>query len=222
MLKLSHFYLDPIYILMRSYIEVNVDILWLFSIFKENKLNGENLVKRFYQMRANHFVKVSESYPKVYKVDPYLREVSDLLNPEEEIKKAASTNLIGLYDKDAKKELRELQKRDWRALPGLINDSQEVNFYNRSIIASKVAVELFNLKDAPYYKNWQVGNAFTHWSGAKINGFDEEVKRNLYLRNLNIAIGFLHDVLNIIYIFLNIPVPEDVHMMRQEFIYISL
>jgi len=220
-LQLSHFDLDCINILMRSSLEVNVDILWLYSIYLDNTVKAENLVKRFYQMKAKKYLNVSEDYPDLLTKDSYMKLVSNLLNPSLEIEQASKTNFIELIDKNAPEYLRNLQKRDWRALPGLITDRRQIEFKNRSVAASELALKLFNLKDAPYYKNWRILNAFTHWTGAKMSTLDEEVKKAFYLRKLNMSLGFLHDVLNVTYIFLDIPIPEDIRYMRQEFIYTS-
>ena len=50
---------------------------------------------------------------------------------------------------------------------------------------------------------------------------DDDILNAFYLRNLNSSLGFLHDVLNVSYNFITISPPENIRMLRQEFVYIS-
>lgn len=213
--------IDSILILMRSSLEVNVDLLWVYSIYKGDLEQGENLAKRFYQFGAKNFLEISTSYPNVFKEDPFLKIVSEKLDPVNDRIKAENTSIIDIVDKNSNRKLRELQKQNWRALPGLIKNREQLFFSNRCNITVEFAEKLFNLKYAPYYKNWQILNSFTHWSPASMKYIEDALLTTFYLRNLNSSLGFLHDVLNVSYDFLEIVPPEKIRMLRQEFVYLS-
>jgi hypothetical protein len=219
--KLSYQNIDSMHILMRSDLEVNVDLLWLYKIYNDNKDQGEKLARRFFQFGAVNYLKISKNYEGIFEVDSYLKKINKRYSHNKFSEDAKNLKLVELVDSGAKKELQILQKNDWHCLPGLIKNKKEITFRSRSEIASEMAKNLFNLKYAPYHQNWTTLNAFTHWSAAKMKFFDDEVSEAFYLRNLNASLGFLHDVLNVGYNYLQINPPTKVRMMRQEFHYFS-
>lgn len=219
--KLNFLDLDSVFILMRSELEVNVDLHWFYSIFLDNKTNGENLAKRFYQFGAKHYLEVSENYEDVFQLDPYLKAVEIKLNPSKDKSLANKQNLIDIVNSQSPKPLQRLQNMNWRALPGLISNKSEIEFKARAEKATEIAQKISNLKYAPYYRNWNILNAFTHWSSARMKYLDDEVAEAFYLRNLNVSLGFLHDMINVGYVYLSIDAPVKIKLLRKQFHYYS-
>lgn len=219
--KLSFQNIDSMHILMRSSLEVNVDLLWFYKIYLDNNKQGEQLARRFYQFGAEYYLKISKNYEGLFEIDPYLRTIKERYPHNKYNEDAENLNLVELVDPNSNKELKRLQENDWHCLPGLIKNKNELSFRSRSEIAAEMAKKLFNLKYAPYFQNWTTLNAFTHWSAAKMKFFDDKVAETFYLRNVNASLGFLHDVLNVGYNYLGIAPPVKVRMMRQEFNYFS-
>ena len=220
MSKLQPSDLDSIFILKRSELEVDVDLHWFYSVYLNNMDNAENLAKRFYQFGADHYLSISENFENVVKSDLYLKEIKSKLDPIKE-KTNANKKIIEIVDSHSSGRLKKLQKQNWRALPGLINSREEIEFKARAEIASKIAEKISNLKFAPYYQNWNILNAFTHWSPARMKYLDAEVAEAYYYRHLNISLGFLQDMFNIGYHYLKVKVPFDVQLIRQKFQYTS-
>jgi hypothetical protein len=221
MLKLSNSFLNSVFILMRTFLEINVDFLWMYSIFLDNNGNGEKIAKRFYQFGANSYFSMSEDFKRISNNDPFVKKVKDNSLIDKGIKRAEQLNLIDIVNKNDKKELRKLQESNWRALPGLIGNKKEIEFSYRANIASKLAIKLFNLKAAPYNHNWKTLNAFTHWTSWHYTFIEEDVGKALYLRNLNVSLGFLHDMINVVLIFTNKPLSDKLKLIRSQFIYFS-
>lgn len=219
--KLSCRDIDCLHILMRSSLEVCVDLLWVFSLYEGNNLIGENLAKRFYQFGATAYLKVSQNYSKVFSQDLFLSKIADRYDHNKFVTEAQNLNIIDLVDKTANKKLQYLQSIDWRALPGLVSCKADITFNARSEIAAKFAEKLFRLKYAPYKQNWDVLNTSTHWSSLHMKLYDDEVANTFYLRDINASLGLLHDALNVGYDFLFIPPPTQIEMMRKEFCYFS-
>ena len=219
--KLKPLDLDSVLILMRSELEVNVDLHWFYSIFQSNNKNGENLAKRFYQFGAKHYLEISENYKNIFQLDPYLKSVETKLDPVKNKILAGKRNMINVVDLNSSKSLQRLQNMNWRALPGLIISKNEVEFKARAVIASEIAKKVSNLKYAPYYRNWKILNSFTHWSAARMKYFDDDVSEVFYLRNLNLSLGILHDMINVGYVYLNIDAPVKIKLLRKQFQYYS-
>ena len=219
--KLSSTNLNSVFILMRSQLEVVVDIHWFYSIYLIDKSQSDDLAKRFYQFGANDYIEMSDKYGTFIHIDPYLKTIESKLDPIKDLLKAKQKNIIEIVDPMAKSNLQRIQKMNWRALPGLINKKREIEFNQRAEIAAVVAKKISNLKDAPYYKNWKILNAFTHWSAARMNYLDEDIARVFYLRNLNIALGFLYDVMKIAYIVKGINPPPKITLLSKQFHYFS-
>ena len=67
--KLSSTNLDSVFILMRSQLEVVVDLHWFYSIYLDDKSKSDNLAKRFYQFGANDYLEMSDKYGTFIHID---------------------------------------------------------------------------------------------------------------------------------------------------------
>jgi len=219
--KLSSVFLNSSLILSRTFLEIMIDFLWVYSIFLDNKQNGEDLAKRFYQMGARYFLSMADTFELVSKNDPFVKEAEGIIDIGRDSQKAKELNLIELIDRQAKKKLQELQSSDWRALPGFVKDKTQIQFRARSKKAADLACRIFNLKAAPYQHNWKSLNAFAHFSSLHYKYFDEKVADTLFARNLNIFLGFIHDMIFVCYKFIGKPVPRRLKVIQRQFVYFS-
>ncbi|HEX9652690.1 MAG TPA: hypothetical protein VGA99_03180, partial [bacterium] len=110
---------------MRTSLEIMIDFLWAYSIFLNEKQNGENLAKRFYQIGAEYFLRVSDTLERISRNDHFLKKAEDRINIKQDEKRAKDMNLTVLIDKQADEKLQRLQRADWRALPGIIQNSKQ-------------------------------------------------------------------------------------------------
>lgn len=130
--------------------------------------------------------------------------------------------LIQVFDPTAKNDLQRLQKSNWRALPSLIQSSDEIAFKNRAKVAADIVTRISKLKSAPYYHNWKLLCNFTHWSALHYKYINEEIAEQLYLRTFNISLGFAHDMINACFDYMhlyfpNIEIPESLRAIRLQF-----
>ena len=213
--------LNSVFILMRSQLEVVVDLQWFYSIYLRDKIQSDNLAKRFYQFNINNYLEISDEYEIFIHQDAYLKKVEPQLNQIKDLAKAKQKNYIEIVDLNAKPRLQRLQKINWRALPGLIERKEDIEFKARAKVAATIAEKISNIKDAPYYNNWKVLNAFTHWSAARMNYTDENIAEALYLRNLNISLGLLFDMMQIGYDVKGINPPSKINMIAAQVHYFN-
>ena len=65
-------------------------------------------------------------------------------------------------------------------------------------------------------------NAFTHWSAARMNYIDENLEEALYLRNLNISLGLLYNMMEIGYVIKGINPPPKINMLAAQVHYFNV
>lgn len=63
--------------------------------------------------------------------------------------------------------------------------------------AAPIAERICKLKHAPFRTNLRRLSALTHWDGLQTVSQSEEYEKALFDRQLNIAVGFTHDVIRI-------------------------
>lgn len=212
--------MESIFILSRSLLEVKVDLLWFYSIFKNDKTKADQLAKRFFQLGHEKTKNFIEKNEHLYNNDIYLKKLKSKY--EKQKRNYKKLELIELIDNSANKKLQYLQSINWRALPGLVKNPKDIQFRQRCAKAVEVAAEIFNLKMAPYQKNWEILNLFAHWNSIRMKSYDEEAARTFHCRTLNLNLGFLHDSINLGYYHIKLSVPPKLVAMREKFIYESL
>lgn len=216
--KLSHMFLNSALILMRTFLEIKVDFLWIYSIFLNNNDTGEKLARRFYQFGTKFYLNMSTTFKRIFKNDTFANKMHRQIDIEKDARRAEE---FDKFTEFSEMKPKDWQKMDWRALPGLVTNRQQIMFAQRSKVAAEVSDKLFNLKDAPYYHNWKILNLFAHWSSLHYKYVQEDVSKFIYQRNLNIYLGFMHDMINLLLHFMNKPATEKLKMIRNQFIYFS-
>ena len=78
-----------------------------------------------------------------------------------------------------------------------------------------------NLKSAPFHRNLKMLSSYSHWDSIQIQEYEEDLRTALFSRDLNIAIGFIHDVMTGTCSIAHLELPEAVIIARQRFIYTS-
>lgn len=219
---LSARFLNDVFTIQRVLLEANVDLLWLYSHFLNNPENAEKIAKRFFQFAADSFVENSEYFKLIEKDDPFIGKVKEKVDFDKQVESAKNLNLIQILDPNANKDLQKLQRSDWRALPNVIQSGKEISFRKRAEIAADIIFRISKLQHAPYFHNWKVLCNFAHWSGLQYRYIDEELAEQLYIRSINISLGFVHDMINVCFDFLkiyfpDITIPESVRAIRLQF-----
>ena len=215
-------YLNELSIIRRKFLEIYVDLFWLFSLYKDGKVEiVEDLAKRFYQVGANDFVRLQSPIKNSTDIFFSKSDVNDVQNKS--LEKARSTNHIELDPFDGGHDNSKLFKTEWKAHPDLIEIKKLkktiLNTRDRAKYVRKFVSSFTGLKNPPFYQDYDRLNQITHWSVFGLRPMTEEQKKTLQIREINLMLGYLHDSLTLIFDYLGRPVPESVGVIRQEFIY---
>jgi len=220
--RLQKNYLPEAQSIFRDLTEVVVDLFWVYGYFRECNSTGERIAERFYKFPAHVFLKTAEQFRQVAPTDHFLAEpytTAKIKQLEDDAKQNLRSYVV--IDKNADTELRWLQDTEWRALPGVVRTRSDAKWKARCERAASEVVQIANLKDAPYHWDLATLSAYAHWDPQQTVKIDEKEQVALADRDLNIALGFAHDALNLAYRLLGIDPPEQVTIMRQQFIYMS-
>lgn len=221
-IQISHRYINSISIIYRSFLEIKVDYLWLYSHYLENEEIGVTLAKRYYQKGRDIFIELAPNFKRIEKNDPFLQSDTKLTDIETDITRAKSVYFIELVDQnEPNKKIKQLQAQDWHAVPGYYTKRNQLTFSNRAKVASELALRLFNLKAAPYKENWKLLNQFTHPSAMQYKIIDDNLAEKLHCRNVNIYLGFLHDMINVLCNYMKTKPNEKIRRIRMSFNYMS-
>ena len=221
--QISHNFINSIIILYRTFLEMKIDFLWFYSHYMENEKVGVILAKRYYQISRNNFLKFAPNFKRIEKTDPFFKDIKNNFSIEDDISRAKLENYIELVNPDEKdKKIKYLQRTDWHAVPGLYESKNQINFTCRAKVASELAQKLFNLKAAPYIENWKLLNQFSHPTAMQYKIIDEKLSKKLQCRNLNIFLGFLHDMINVMCHYMKIEPNAKIREIRLRFNYMSL
>ena len=118
--------------LLRDLHEVVVDLFWLCSFYAQDPKDGEALADRFFKFGAKVFLEEAQTAQRVLLDDTFLRDFFDPANFQREIEEAR--RLVAGYafvDPNAAAQLRREQGKNWRALPELIGDVEDVKWHAR-------------------------------------------------------------------------------------------
>ena len=215
-------HLNSMNILFRTFLEIKIDFLWLYSHYLEDEKIGEILAKRYYQIGRNRFLEQSHIFKNIAQNDPYLKDIKDLYDIDDDISTAKSEQFIELVDKtEEDKGVKSLQRRDWYLVPGKYRKT--IDFKERAKVATKLASKLFNLKNAPYYENWKILNQFTHPSAMQYKVIDDDVLAGrIHCRNLHVFLCFLHDMINVLCDYMKMPPNLKIREIRTSFNYVNI
>ena len=183
MLRLSSPYLSECGSILRNLVETCVDFFWVASWLETEPSKGEHLCDNFFLFGKSQFAQHAPIYASIARTDPFLRDIRTAADDPQIIddcRKATSGKVFG---------------HSWRFDQALFAGEREVKWKRRSKVAADFAKNAVNLKGAPYLANLIALSGYSHFDAAQIDLFDEDLQNALFDRNINIAIGFVFDML---------------------------
>ena len=209
--RLGPNYISEVRAIFRVHTEIAVDFFWLADHYKRQKEHAELLSKQFFLFGSKQFL---ETFPgeEALRQDPFLKPFASKEGWLKSMKGAARKEIKGVL----------LKGNDWRIASGVTN-RKTASWDARCKHAIKHAEQMANLKSAPFHRNLKMLSSYSHWDSTQIQEHDEEDLRTaLFARDLNIAIGFVHDVMTgaCSLAHLGEP-PEEAIATRQRFPYMS-
>ncbi len=205
--------LGPVYIaeacaILRVHTEITVDFFWLAAHYRHKKTDADLLSKQFFLFRNKKYLAQAGPAGQALLQDPFLRPFVSKESLEEEIE-------------SAREKIRGVSiKGDWRVASEITKPS-DCMWGARCKRAARQVEEIANLKFAPFLQNLQMLNSYSHWDSIQIQQYEEDFREALFCRDLNIAIGFLHDVMTGTCFLSDLELPEKAFIERQKFIYME-
>jgi hypothetical protein len=215
-------YLNELSITRRKFLEIYIDLFWVYTFFKEGNIDiVEELSKRYYQVGANDFLKLQSGNKNSN--DIFFTDSDIIKTQDESLDKAKNANHIELDPYNGEHDYSNLFKSEWRAHPKLFGNKK----IKRTILSTRERAKYIRefvssftgLKNPPFYQDYDRLNQITHWTVFGLRPMSEKQKILLHNREINLMLGYLHDCINLIYDYVDRDVPESVIMIRQEFIY---
>lgn len=183
MLRLSSPYFSECGSILRNLVETCVDFFWVGSWLEVEPSKGERLCENFFLFGKSQFVEHASLYLSIARNDPFLRGIKTAADDPQildDCRKATAGRSFG---------------HSWRFEQALFADEREVRWKRRSEIAAQFAKKAVNLKGAPYLSNLTTLSGYSHFDPAQLDLFDEVLQNALFDRSINIAIGFVFDML---------------------------
>ena len=211
--RLGGTYLSEARAILRVHTEIAVDFFWLADHYRNQKEHADLLSKQFFLFHNKQFLKQfldqGNEAEEALVQDPFLRRLVTKENLLEDIQ--AAREQLGEIS---------LKGNNWRMASG-ITQEKDCQWNARCKRAAKVAEEMVNLKFAPFHRNLKMLSGYSHWDSIQTQEYEEELRTALFARDLNIAIGFVHDVMTGTCSIAHLEIPEAAIIARQHFIYMS-
>lgn len=218
-------YLNELAISRRKYLEIYIDLMWVYHIYLEQETVAEELCQRFFQIGANDFLKVQNNL-KFSKKDMFLGNEKLFEQHVESLSMAKKVNCIELDPSNGKHNYSNLFRKNWRAHPKLFDQTKKMKnaiLHTRDRIKQleDFFVNDFNIKNPPFLKDYDRLNQSTHWTPFGMRSLTENNKEIMYQRELNLMAGYFHDCLNLLFRYLKKDVSTRIAVIRQRFIWAS-
>lgn len=209
MLKLSSAYLPESGSIFRNLVETCVDFFWVASYLEAEPSKAEGLAENFFLYGKYQFAQNASTYARIAKTDPFFRDISTPFDDMELI--------------DAcKKEVGNRSFGDsWRFESTIFADDKETKWRKRSEKAAQFVQKTMNLKAAPYLANLRALSSYSHFDPAQIGYFSNELQGRFFDRSINIALGFVFDMLLFSYRRKAWKPPQQLVMLQHKFIWFS-
>jgi hypothetical protein len=209
MLRLSSPYYSETGSILRNLVETCVDFFWVASYVESDLNKGNRLAENFFLFGKAKFVEHSSLDATIAKTDPFLRDIK-IPADDPKLIETCKQELTGHTFKDS-----------WRFDPMIFSNEKETKWKNRSKIAAEFAEKAVNLKGAPYYANLLILSSYSHFDPVQIIYISNELVNLLFDRSINIAIGFVFDMIMYSYKRKNWTPPETLVLLKHEFIWFS-
>lgn len=221
--KLS--FLNELAISRRKHLEIYIDLIWVYKIYRDDNEIAEELCSRFYQVGAQEFNDLQSGF-KYQKNDLFLDNKQLFDEHLESLEKARKVDYINLDPTNGSHKKSNLFKTEWRAHPKLFDQSKKMRkaiYQIRDRIKSLKPFfqDHFNISNPPFLRDYDRLNQIAHWTPFGYRKLSFNSKNIMYKRELNIMLGYHHDVLNLLFEYLDKDIPESVSMIRMKFPWLS-
>ena len=207
--RLGYNYISEARAILRVHTEIAVDFFWLADHYGDQKEDADLLSKQFFLFGSKQFL---ETFPaeEALRQDHFLKP---FVSKEDWLKNMESA---------AREEIKEvtLKGNDWRIASG-VTEKGDCRWDARCKRAAKQVEKIANLRSAPFHRNLKMLSSYSHWDSIQTQEYEEDLKEALFKRDLNIAIGFVHDVMTGACSLAHLKLPEKSIFARQRFLYMS-
>lgn len=209
MLTLSSPYLPECGSIFRNLVETCVDFFWVASWLDAEPTKGEPLAENFFLFGKSKFVETASDYALIAKTDHFLRDIKTPFDDAQAIE-------------DCRKDVGQRVFGDsWRSDLTIFPNDNDVKWKRRSQVAGDFAKKAVNLKGAPYLANLRNLSSYSHFDPAQVSLFSRDLQDRFFDRSINIAIGFVFDMLMFSYRRKNWTPPQALVLLQHKFIWFS-
>ena len=206
---LSSLYNNACSTILRNLTETCVDYFWVASYLEKNPAKGLQLTENFFLFGKYQFAKTANELALLCKDDVFLRDVETPFTNQ---------SLIELCrNQTESKSFGD----SWRKDSSLFSSNSEIIWKTRSEVAAEFVERHQNLKAAPYLSNLKALSSYSHFDPAQIVIMDSKYQDRIYDRQLNIALGFVLDMLLYSFKRKKWNIPDPLTVVHHEFIYTS-
>jgi hypothetical protein len=209
MLKLSSPYMSESGAIFRNLLEACIDFFWVASFSESQPDKCKRLAENFFLYGKAQFVENAPAYSKLCKSDPFLRDIKgpfDDIDAIEQCRKDVGARVFG---------------NSWRYDPAIFADEAETRWKARSQIAAAFVEKAVRLKQAPYLANLRALSSYSHFDPAQLSQSTAEFRDRLFDRDINIAIGFVFDMLMFSYRQKMSQPPQALVVLQHQFLWFS-
>ena len=207
--QLSSPYLPECGCITRNLVETCVDFFWVASYVDSDPLKGLRLAENFFLYGKSKFVETARLYAHVAKFDLFFRDIKTPFEDSDAI------------DKCRKATEGRGSGKSWRIDPSVSSGARETSWEKRAEIAANYAQKTVNLKGAPFLTNLRVLSSFSHFDPAQVSESDDQFRDRLYDRDLNMAIGFVYDMLVFSFVRKHWEPPQALGLLQNSFLWLS-
>jgi hypothetical protein len=193
--------------IFRNLVEVCTDYFWVASLLEDDPPKGKLLTDHFFIYGHTKFAQSAESINQFLRDDPFFRDIETPYgNADLVVAAKTKTAHLGFG-------------KSWRQEKSLFPNSRDTIWEARAEKAATFAAKAVNLKKAPFLQNLKILSEYSHFSPAQIMQPKDTFLERVFDRNLNIAIGFVYDMLP--YSRKKWNVPEPLRMLQNLFVWFS-
>lgn len=206
--RLGPNYISEARAIFRVHTEIAVDFFWLADHYRDQSEHADLLSKQFFLFGNKQFL---DTFPgeEALRQDHFMKPFANEKGWLEALASARKT-IKGA----------SLKGSDWRIASG-VTKRDDCYWDARCKRAVKHAEQMANLKSAPFHRNLKMLSSYSHWDSIQIQEYEEDIRTALFARDLNIAIGFVHDVMTGACSLAQRELPVEAIAIRQQFVYSS-
>jgi len=209
MLKLQSAYLPECGAIFRNLVETTIDFFWVSSLLSTEQAKGERIAENFFLYAKSKFVETASTYTNIAKNDIFLRDIKTPFD---------DTMAIDSCKKDV---AGRLFGDSWRNESTIFSNQDPIRWRQRSQVAADFVAKEVNLKGAPYLENLKNLSSYSHFDPAQISYFSDELQQRFFDRDINIAIGFVFDMVIYSYKRKGWSPPRNFLVLQHQFVWFS-